>query len=94
MFRIWRPERKYVVKPVNLIMANEKKTPVFLSRRVRLKGNEAAIVSLRMKDHNELSDNKQVCNSTQSKQSNCSYFRKILLDNQEWPLRRCLVEYA
>ena len=32
-----------------------------LSRRVRLKGNEAAIVSLRMKNHNELSDNKQVC---------------------------------
>ena len=32
-----------------------------MGRRVRLKANEAAIVSLRMKDHNELSDNKQVC---------------------------------
>ena len=28
---------------------------------MRLKANEAAIVSLRMKNHNELSDNKQVC---------------------------------
>ena len=29
--------------------------------RVRLKANETAIVSLRMKNYNELSDNKQVC---------------------------------
>ena len=42
-------------------MANENKVPVFLNRRVRLKANEAAIVSLRMKKYNELSDNKQVC---------------------------------
>ena len=61
MFRIRNPDRRYAIKPVNLIMANENKTPVFLSRRVRLKANEAAIVSLRMKNYNELSDNKQVC---------------------------------
>ena len=35
--------------------ANENKAPVFLSRRVRLKTNEAAILSLRMKNYNELS---------------------------------------
>ena len=61
MFRIRNPDRRYAIKPVNLIMPNEKKAPVFLSRRVRLKANEAAIVSLRKKNHNELSDNKQVC---------------------------------
>ena len=61
MFRIRNPDRGYAIKPVNLIMANENKAPVFLSRRVRLKANEAAIVSLRMKNYNELSDNKQVC---------------------------------
>ena len=61
MFRIRNPDRKYVIKPVNLIMANENKVPVFLSRRVRLKANEAAIVGLRMKNYNELSDSKQVC---------------------------------
>ena len=60
MFRIRNPDRKYVIKPVNLIMANEIKVPVFLSRKVRLKANEAAIVSLRMKNYNELSDSKQV----------------------------------
>ena len=61
MFRMRNLDRKYVIKPVNLIMANEKKAPVFLSRRVRLKANEAAIVGLRMKNYNELSDSKQVC---------------------------------
>ena len=40
MFRIRNPDREYVFKPVNLIMANENKAPVFLSRRVRLKTNE------------------------------------------------------
>ena len=39
----------------------KKKAPVFLSRRIRLKANEAAIVGLRMKNYNELSDSKQVC---------------------------------
>ena len=61
MFRIRNTDRRYAIKPVNLLMANENKAPVFLSRRVRLKANEAAIVSLQMKNYNELSDNKQVC---------------------------------
>ena len=59
MFRIRNPERKHVIKPVNLIMATENTVPVFLNRKVRLKANEAAIVSVRMKNYNELSDNKQ-----------------------------------
>ena len=61
MFRIRNPERKYIIKPVNLMMANEIKAPIFLSRRVRLKANEAAIVSLRIKNYYELGDKKQVC---------------------------------
>ena len=61
MFRIRNPDRRYAIKPVSLKMANENKAPVFLSRRVRLKANETAIVSLRMKNYKELSDNKQVC---------------------------------
>ena len=61
MFRIRNPDGRYAIKPVSLIKENETKAPVFLSRRVRLKANEAAIVSLRMKNYNELSDNKQVC---------------------------------
>ena len=91
MFRIQNPERKYVIKQVNFIMANENKKPVFLSRRVRLKANEAAVASLRMKNYNELSDN---MHSPKSKLSKCCSFRKILLDNQVRPPRQCLVEYS
>ena len=61
MFTIRNPERKYIIKPVNLMMANEIKAPVFLSKRVRLKANEAAIVSLRIENYKELDDKKQVC---------------------------------
>ena len=61
MCRIRNLERKYVIKPVNLKMAIENKVPVFLSKRVRLKANEAAIVSLRMKNYNELRDDKHEC---------------------------------
>ena len=42
-------------------MANGNKAPFFLSRRVRFKANEVATVSLRMKNYNEISDNKQLC---------------------------------
>ena len=59
MFTIRNPERKYVIKPVSF--TTESKAPVFLSRMVRLKADDAAIVSLRMKNYNELSDNNQVC---------------------------------
>ena len=72
MFRIRNPERKYVIKPVNLIMANENKAPVILSRRVRLKANEATIVSSRMKNYNKLSDNKQVCITPNSNSQNAA----------------------
>ena len=61
MLRIRNPEMKYVIKPVNLIMTNGSKASVFLSRRVRLKANKAAILSVRMKNYNEVSDCKQVC---------------------------------
>ena len=35
MFRIWNPDRKYVIKPVNLIMANENKAPVYCPGSVK-----------------------------------------------------------
>ena len=61
MFRIRHPEKQYVTKPVKMILTQECKALVFLSRRVKLKANEAAIVSLKMKNYNQRSDNKQVC---------------------------------
>ena len=55
IFKIRNPEKKYVIQRVILLMTNEDKSPVFFSRRVWLKMNEAAIVSLRMVNTNELS---------------------------------------
>ena len=79
MIRIRNPEIKYVKIPANLIMANENKAPVFLSRRVRLKANEAAILSLRMKNYNELSDNKQVRIVPNPNSQSAVIFEKIIL---------------
>ena len=61
MFGIRNPDRRYAIKPANLIIANENKAPVFLSGRVTLKANESAIVSLRMKKYKEINDYKQEC---------------------------------
>ena len=44
-----------------MIFAIENKVPVFLNKWVRFRANEAAIVILRMKNYNEVGDNKQVC---------------------------------
>ena len=78
MFRIRNPERKYVIKPVNLMMAIENKALVFLSRRVRLKASEAAIVSVRMNIYNKLSDNKQVCIVPNSNSPSASVSGRLL----------------
>ena len=58
MFRIRNPEKKLVIKTVILIKTKESKAPVFLSRRLRLKANEATIVTLTMMNYIEFSDNK------------------------------------
>ena len=58
MFRLRNLEKKCVIKPVSLITANENEALVFLRRRIRLKANEAAIVSLWMKNNCKLVDEK------------------------------------
>ena len=46
---------------LNSVMTKECKVPVFLNSRMRLQAIEDAIVSFRIKNYNELSDNKQFC---------------------------------
>ena len=50
LFRIRNQEKNYAAKRVNLRMTQECKGPVFSTSRARLKLNEAAKVSLRMKN--------------------------------------------
>ena len=61
LIQIKDPERKYEKKPVNKILINQAKMPVFLDRKFRLKPNQAVIATFRTRNLNELSNNRQVC---------------------------------
>ena len=61
------PERKYEKKPINEILINQAKVPIFLDRKVRLKTYQAVKATFRMRNLNELSNDRQACLSlTQS----------------------------
>ena len=62
LIRIKDPERKYEKKPPNRILINQTKVPIFLDRKVRLKPNQAVVATFRMRNLNELSNDRQVPN--------------------------------
>ena len=55
------PERKHEKKPINKILINRAKVPIFLDRKVRLKLHQAVIATFRVRNQNELSNIRQVC---------------------------------
>ena len=61
LIRIRNPDRKYVKKPINRKITDEKKVPIFLDRKVKLQPGQAVVASFRMRNLNSLSDSKQVC---------------------------------
>ena len=61
LIRIKDPERKYEKKPLNKILINQAKVPIFLDRKVRLKPNQAVVATFRMRNLNELSNDRQEC---------------------------------
>ena len=61
LIRIKDPERKYEKKPLNKIIINQAKVPIFLDRKIILKLNQAVVATFRMRNLNELSYNRQVC---------------------------------
>ena len=58
---IRNPERTYVKRPINRIITDENKMPIFLDRKVRLQSGQAVVAIFRMRNLNSLSDRKQVC---------------------------------
>ena len=60
LLRIKDPERKYEKKPLNKILINQAKMPIFMDRKVRLKTNQAVVAAFRMRNLNELSIDRQV----------------------------------
>ena len=49
LIRIKDPERKYEKKPLNNILINQARVPIFLDRKVRLKPNQAVVATFRMR---------------------------------------------
>ena len=61
LIRIRNPDRKYVKKPINRIITDENKVPIFLDRKVKLQPGQAVVAIFRRRNLNPLSDSKQVC---------------------------------
>ena len=61
LIRIRNPDRKYVKRPINRIITDENKVPIFLDRKVKLQPGQAVVAIFRMRNLNSLSDSKQVC---------------------------------
>ena len=43
LIRIRNPDRKYVKKPINIIIIDENKVPIFLDRKVKLQPGQAVL---------------------------------------------------
>ena len=50
LIQIKDPDRKYEKKPVNKILINQAKMPVFLDRKNRFKKNQAVVATFRMRN--------------------------------------------
>ena len=61
LIRIRNPDRKYVKKPINRIITDENKVPIFFDKKVKLQPGQAVVAIFRMRNLNSLSDSKQVC---------------------------------
>ena len=48
-------------KPFNKILINQAKVPIFLDRKVKFKPNQAVVATFRMRNLNELSNDRQGC---------------------------------
>ena len=61
LIRIRNTDRKYIKKPVNRIITDENKVPIFLDRKLKLQPGQAIVAIFRMRNLNSLSECKQVC---------------------------------
>ena len=61
LIRIRKPDRKHVKRPINRIITDKNKVPIFLDRKVKLQPGQAVVAIFRMRNLNSLSDSKQVC---------------------------------
>ena len=73
LIRIKDPERKYEKKPLNMILINQAEE---LDRKVRLKPSQAAVAKFRMRNLNQLRNDRQVCLVPITNSKSSAYFMK------------------
>ena len=56
LIKIRNPDGKYVKKPINRIITDENKVPIFLDRKVKLQPGQAVVAIFRMRNLNSLND--------------------------------------
>ena len=58
LIRIRNPDRKYVKRPINSIITDENKVPIFLDRKIKLQSGQAVVAIFIMRNLNSLNDSK------------------------------------
>ena len=93
LIRIKDPERKYEKKPLNKILINQAKVPIFLDRKVRLKPNQAVVATFRLRNLNELSNDRQVCLVPNSNSKSSAILGRRFLTHSERTVCECAIEH-
>ena len=60
LIRIRNSDSKYVKRPVNRIITDENKIPIFLNRKVKLQPGQAVVAIFNIRKVNLLNDSKQI----------------------------------
>ena len=95
LIRIRNPDWKYVKKPINRIITDENKLPIFLDRKLKLQPGKPIVAIFRMRNLNSFSDSKQVCFvPNPKKESKLSDFRPELLGNAKRTVCQCVIEHT
>ena len=61
LIRIRNSDWKYVKTPINRIITEENKVPIFIDRKVKLQPGQAVVALFKMRNLNSLGDSIQVC---------------------------------
>ena len=93
LIRIKDPERKYEKRPLNKILINQAKVPIFLDRKVRLKPNQAVVATFRMRNLNELSNDRQVCLVPNPNSKSSAILGRSFSLTQSGLCVRCVIEH-
>ena len=61
LIRTRNPDRNYAKRPVNRIITDRNKIPIFLDRKVKIQPGQPVVAVFRMRNLYSFSDSKQVC---------------------------------